>query len=104
MVDPSSPPASLRGAQRKWLRARAHPLRPVVQVGDKGVSPAVIRAVDEALADHELVKVRLVTPPDKKTMAKELADATHSHLCGVVGHTVILFRPDPEDPQIELPR
>jgi RNA-binding protein len=101
-----SPPRGpeLRGAQRKWLRAQAHPLRPVVQVGDSGVSGSVVRAVSDALADHELVKVRLLAPPDKKAMARELAEATGAQLCGLVGHTVILYRPDPEDPQIDLPR
>lgn len=103
MVEPSSPSPPLRGSQRKWLRGQAHPLRPVVQVGDRGVSPSVVRAVDAALADHELVKIRLLAPPDKKATAQELADATRSHLCGLVGHTVILYRPDPEAPQIELP-
>jgi RNA-binding protein len=101
MSAPLSP--ALRGVQRKWLRAQAHPLRPVVQVGGSGVSPSVVRAIDDALADHELVKVRLLAPPDKKAMARELAEATRSHLCGLVGHTVILYRPDPEAPQIELP-
>ena len=100
---PAAPVPPLRGAQRKWLRAKAHPLRPVVQVGERGVSPAVIQAVEAALADHELVKIRLLEPPDKKAMAEQLAAATGSHLCGLVGHTVILYRPDPEKPRIELP-
>jgi RNA-binding protein YhbY len=63
----------------------------------------VVGAVDAALGDHELVKVRLLAPPDKKALAEALAAATHSHLCGLVGHTVILYRPDPEAPKIELP-
>ena len=103
MSEPGPPSPPLRGAQRKWLRAQAHPLRPVVQVGERGVSPSVVRAVDSALSDHELVKIRLLAPEDKKTMARELADATRSHLCGLVGHTVILYRPDQEAPRIELP-
>ena len=99
------PPApELQGFQRRHLRGVAHPLRPVVQVGDAGVSEAVIRMIDEALAAHELIKVRLHTPEDKKRAAKELALRTESALCGVVGHTVILYRPDPEEPRIELPR
>ncbi len=79
-------------------------MKPVVQVGDGGVSEAVVGAIDEALTTHELIKVRLHAPEDKKTTAKELAERTQSALCGVVGHTVILYRPDPEEPRIELPR
>jgi len=76
----------------------------VVQVGERGLSPSVVRAVDDALSDHELVKIRLLAPEDKKAMAQKLAEATRSHLCGLVGHTVILYRPDPEAPRIELPK
>jgi len=103
MTQSKAPSPALRGIQRKWLRAQAHPLRPLVQVGDRGLTPSVVSAVDAALGDHELVKVRLVAPPDKKATAHELAAATHSHLCGLVGHTVILYRPDPEAPKIEPP-
>lgn len=93
----------LAGFQRKFLRSQAHPLRPLVQVGESGVSEAILGALDAALRDHELVKVRLREPDDKKAAARALADASQAALCGVVGHTVILYRPHPEDPQIELP-
>lgn len=94
----------LQGYQRKHLRGLAHGLKPLVQVGDAGLSAGVLRALDAALRDHELVKVRLREPEDKKAAARQLADASGSALCGVVGHTVILYRPHPEDPRIELPR
>ena len=93
----------LTGQQRKFLRARAHPLKPLVHVGEGGISEAVIAATDAVLADHELVKVRLRQPDDKKAAARQLADATRAELCGLVGHTVILYRPRAEDPVIVLP-
>lgn len=95
---------SLRGAQRKWLRAQAHPLRPIVQVGESGLSQAVLEAVDQALLAHELIKVRLSQPADKKAAAQELAERANAALCGLVGHTVILYRPHPEEPKLELPQ
>jgi len=96
------PESELRGRARKALRARAHPLRPVVHVGEGGLSESVIAAVVSALLDHELVKVRLHEPEDKKVAARTLADSTDAHLCGLVGHTVILYRPHPEKPREEL--
>jgi RNA-binding protein len=90
----------LTGRQRKALRGRAHRLEPIVQVGREGVTDAVMRAVDETLATHELVKVRLHEPEDKKADAAALAEGTRSALCGLVGHTVILYRPHPERPRI----
>jgi RNA-binding protein len=93
----------LHGFQRKHLRSLAHPLKSLVHVGDGGISEGVLRAVDQALLDHELVKVRLHEPEEKKAAARQLAESTGAALCGLVGHTVILYRPHPEDPRIELP-
>ncbi|MCG8587778.1 MAG: ribosome assembly RNA-binding protein YhbY [Proteobacteria bacterium] len=93
----------LQGYQRRHLRRLAHGLRPVVQVGEAGLSDAVLAAVDQALHDHELIKVRLQEPEDKHASARELAERSAGALCGVVGHTVILYRPDPESPRIALP-
>jgi RNA-binding protein len=100
---PAAPPPTLTGQQRRWLRGRAHALKPVVHVGEAGLSDAVLTATDAALGDHELVKIRLHQPEDKKTAARQLADATGAALCGLVGHTVVLYRPRAEDPRLELP-
>ena len=81
----------------------AHALEPVVHVGQAGISDGVVRAVEQALLDHELIKVRLHDPADKKGEAEALADAVDATLCGLVGHTVILYRPHPEKPQIQVP-
>jgi RNA-binding protein len=94
----------LTGHQRKYLRELAHPLKPVVQVGQDGITAAVVKSVDHALLDHELIKVRMREPESKKQMARELAERTGACLCGLIGHTVILYRPHPEEPRLELPR
>lgn len=97
----SSPP--LQGFQRKALRSMAHDRKPMVLVGEAGITDAIVAALDEALLRHELVKVRLRQPDDKRTMAQELATRSGSELCGLVGHTVILYRPHPEEPRIQVP-
>ncbi len=99
----AAPPAPvLSGRHRKQLRGLAHPMRPVVHVGQGGVTDPIVRAVDRALLDHELIKVRLLEPEDKRAMAELLADGARAALCGLVGHTVILYRPHPEKPKIKL--
>ncbi len=95
--------APLAGYQRKHLRGAAHSLRPVLQVGQHGVTDAVIREASRALHDHELIKISMKNPPDKKAMAARLARETDSHLCGLVGHTVILYRERDEKPRIRVP-
>jgi RNA-binding protein len=86
----------LNAKRRRELRADAHGLEPIVHVGHGGLTESVQHAVSRALLDHELVKVRLHEPEDKHAMASELASATRSALCGLVGHTVILYRPKPK--------
>lgn len=94
---------SLTGRQRKHLRGLAHGLRPVVHVGTAGLTDGVVSSVVEALAAHELVKVRLHEPDDKRALADRLGQATGSACCGLVGHTVILYRPHPDSPRIRIP-
>ena len=45
----------------------------------------------------------MIRPPDKKAMSAELAQRSSAHLCGLVGHVAILYRPHPEKPTIVLP-
>ena len=102
--DTSRSGSELKGYQRRYLRGLANPLKALVQVGEFGLSDSVIKSVDDVLEHHELVKVRLQQPSDKKASAVELAERTCAHLCGVIGHTVILYRRHPKEPKIELPQ
>lgn len=99
----AGPAPALTGGQKRYLRGLAHKIRPVVFVGEGGISESVAGALDDALTAHELVKVRLRQPDDKKTAAQNLAEATGSALCAVVGHTVVLYRPNPDEQKIILP-
>jgi len=95
----------MTGKDRRHLRALAHRLSPVVIVGQRGLSDAVVRQVDGALTDHELIKVRLGSecPVGRDEIAGGLADRTGAEVAGTVGRVVILFRPHPERPRIVLP-
>lgn len=95
----------LTGAQRKYLKGMAHHLNPLVQVGKNGLTDGVVKSIDEALDIHELIKVRLSGPEEKKEMADAIAERTKSARIGLIGHTVILYRrqPDPEKRTIDLP-
>lgn len=101
--DATTSASTLGGRQRKWLRGQAHALEPVVHVGASGVTESVLAEVEKALLSHELIKVRLHEPPDKKSAAADLAARSGALLCGLVGHTVILYRPHPETPRLRLP-
>ena len=96
----------LTGGDRRHLRSLAHALDPVVQIGAAGVTPGVIAALDRALSDHELVKVRIARERDeRRAIADALAGETRSAVAGLIGHVAMLYRPapDPERRRIALP-
>ena len=96
---------SLTGKQRRHLRALAHKIRPTVQVGKGGIDDGLVAAVDQALGDHELIKVKLGENAgvDRHDAAEQLAQKTKSEVAQVLGNIVILYRADPEKPEIVLP-
>jgi len=99
----------LTSSQAKYLRGLAHSLKPVVFVGQKGINPAVLESIREALAAHELIKVRFVDAQDRSVMADSAAEVqqkTDSCLAGAIGHVAIFYRPqpDPEKRKIIFPR
>jgi len=96
---------SLSGKQRRHLRALAHKLRPTVQVGKGGIDDGLVKAVDQALGDHELVKVKIGDGAglDRHEAADALAEKTKSEVAQVLGNIVVLYRADPEEPEIKLP-
>jgi RNA-binding protein len=87
----------LTSGQRQHLRRLAHDLRPIAQVGKRGLTDQVVAAVDEALAAHELIKVKFLEFQDeRRPLAETLAEATQSALVGIIGNTAMLYRPHPE--------
>jgi RNA-binding protein len=84
---------ALASKTRALLRSRAQALNPVVMVGHDGISEGVIEALDKALDDHELVKVRFQDFKDStKVLAQELEKATSSDLVATTGFTAVFYR------------
>lgn len=96
----------LTASQTRYLRGLAHPLRPVVLLGGKGVTPGVVKELEQALADHELIKVRL-SGNDRAARAAELmklAESSRAETVQTIGHIAVLYRRNDEQPKIALPR
>ena len=97
----------LSSKQRAHLRGLAHALKPTVHIGKDGVTESALRGLWETLGTHELVKVRVLeaAPQSAKETAQALAQATdEAHVVQVVGRNVTLYRADPDEPEIRLPR
>jgi RNA-binding protein len=89
----------LTPGERRALRARAHHLRPVVIVGDAGLTAEVEREIDVSLKSHELIKIRM--PGEERGGRKDLISA----ICGAtgaqpvqhIGKILVIYRPRPDD-------
>lgn len=95
----------ITGKQKRFLRGLGHHLNPVVMVGKEEVNQKLINATDEALEQHELIKVRLQEGclSDRKSVAAQLSEQTGSAVAQILGHTFLLYRPA-QEPQIKLPK
>ena len=91
--------------QRRHLKGLAHPLKPVILMGNSGLTDAVVAETDRALGDHELIKVRLpgVDREARDAALKTLAERTNSAFVTRIGHIAVLFRPRPKVSRYVLP-
>ena len=91
----------LNGKQRRKLRALGHHLEVVVQVGQHGVTPGVLAAVEQALFDHELIKVKVPEGEERHEVAEQLARETGAEVAQVLGRTALLFKKREEDSRFD---
>lgn len=88
-------------AFKKSLKAKAHHLKPVVLLGAKGLTEAVIAETDSALLSHELIKVKIngAERDERLNMADELCQQVHAEFVQMIGNTIIMYRKNEEKHQ-----
>jgi RNA-binding protein len=96
---------ALSEKQKKHLRRLAHPLSPIVMLGNAGLTAGVVNELDRALTDHELVKVtaRVADREVRNEALATLASRTTSEIVQRVGHVGIFFRRNKALPKILIP-
>jgi RNA-binding protein len=96
----------LTNNQKKFLRSRAHALKPVVMVGQHGLSEPVLVELKSSMQVHELIKVKIRTDDrdEKQVMIDTILGETKAHLVQVIGNVLVIYLPFDEAPQIILPR
>ena len=97
----------LTGAQLRHLRGLGHHLADLGMIGKEGITPNLVKAVQDNLVAHELVKVRIqdTCPLDRKEAVEQLALAAVAAVVQILGKTALLYRPNPdrdEDLKIKL--
>ena len=96
----------MNSQDRKYLRSQAHHLEPVVLIGKNGIKDGTIESINKVLQTRGLIKIKFREFKDEKlSLSKKIAELTHSEIVGIIGHTLILFRqnPDSEKQQIHFP-
>jgi len=97
---------ALSSSQIRYLRGLAHPLKPLLLLGGKGVTAGLLKELEQALDDHELIKVRL-TGDDRAARAADLAklvESSRAETVQTIGHVAVLYRRNSDNPQVALPK
>lgn len=94
----------LTGKQKRFLRAKAHHLNPIFQVGKGGVNDNMIKQIGEALEVRELLKVSILQncDQDRNEAANELAEGSGAELVQIIGNTIVLYKESKENKQLIL--
>ena len=89
----------ITAVERRALRARAHPLKPVVAISQNGLTDAVLQEIGRALASHELIKIR-VFGDDRALREQYLAsicDQLGAAPVQHIGKLLVVWRPNPDE-------
>jgi RNA-binding protein len=95
----------LSDKQKKHLRGIAHDLKPIIHVGNAGISSGLTAELDQTLEHHELIKVKLrVGDREARNQAIDaMVEKTRASLVARIGNTAVLYRRRNKNPGIELP-
>ena len=95
----------LSESQKKFLRGLGHQLKPVIMIGDSGLTDSVLNEFNSTIRHHELIKVR-VRAGDRKVrddIIRDLCDRGSASLVTRVGNVALVYRRNDEKPAIPLP-
>jgi putative YhbY family RNA-binding protein len=95
---------SLTSTQRRELRARGHHLRPVVIIGDSGMTTSVLNEINKNLSSHGLIKIRALAADHatREQWMHEVCTSLHAAPVQHIGKTLIVYRPLPQVPNAEI--
>jgi putative YhbY family RNA-binding protein len=91
---------TLSAAERKALKARAHPLKPIVMIGDAGLSPGVLAEIERGLTSHDLIKIRVAMDDrgGREAMMAEICAASGAAAVQHIGKILVVWRKGEEKP------
>ena len=95
----------LSESQKKYLRGLGHELKPLIMVGDAGLSEGLLAEFESTLLYHELIKVRIKSGDRaaRDEMISELCSQSGAELIQKIGNIALLFRSNPDKQRIRIP-
>lgn len=83
--------------EKKKLKARAHPLNPVVMIGQSGLTQAVLKEINLALDTHELIKIKIRAEREqRKELTEQIGTEVQAELIQSIGQVAVFFRKNPK--------
>jgi len=95
----------LSGKRKRFLRAKAHHLKAVFQVGKSGVTDNMIEQLKDVLEKRELIKINILQNclEDKHVVADQIAIGTDAEIVQIIGNHIILYKESEDNKNIVLP-
>lgn len=95
---------TLTGKQKNYLRGIAHNLNPVVMIGGKGLTEAVMKEIEQALEQHELIKIKLPSnqKAEKVALLAQITGKSESEPVQLIGRVGVIYRAS-DEAKITLP-
>ena len=92
---------ALSNAQKKTLKSLTHDLKPVVRMGQSGLSESVLDEIENALTHHELIKVKIAASDrvEKEAVISDISEKTQSEVIQKIGYIAVFYRENPDKKQ-----
>jgi len=96
---------NLTPGQRRFLRAQAHSLSPVVLIGDAGLTAGVMKEIEHSLISHELLKIKVASGDreQREIMLAEICSTLEAAPAQHIGKTLVIYKPA-KKPRLVLPK
>ena len=89
---------TLSPKQKQQYKAKAHDLKPVVMLGQAGLTDNILVEVDRALETHELIKIKLAGTDrdERQNIAETICQQSDACLIQIIGKVLIIYRENPD--------
>ena len=96
---------NLTPGQRRFLRAQAHSLSPVILIGDAGLTAGVMKEIEHSLNSHELLKIKVANGDraQREVMLAEICATLEVAAVQHIGKTLVIYKPA-KKPRLTLPK